>query len=472
MRQISKYQVEDMPLGIGGMGQVLKGYAPDGTPVAIKEIKPEFVLDPEFRARIEDEVRVLRRLNHESVVRIYDNFELDNRLYIVMELIEGMNIEQYVGHNGAMTVSLAVDLFTKILQAMQYVHEEHIVHRDIKPGNIMIRSNGNVCLLDFGIAKDTNAAMTARTRTIIGTIIGTDGYMSPEQANGMSIDHRSDIYSLGCVFFYMLTGHHAFPKLASEVETQLSIVNNDFPKLSKYVKGIPSGIQNVLDHATDKNMMKRYQSCREFLSELMKVSGLGTQINTGNRTDEVSVSIGRENCDICVATDNYRVSRHHADIKLKEFTGGVFYVYTDCSSNGTKINDEFYTKGMSCNIPADKTPVIYLAGDAACQLNWEEVRQVIAIKLKERSKASSDDGKTVTLSDEEIRGLLGGADDGGVTVWQKLLGVLFSFLSPLLGGVLWMIFKDSKPDLASLCGKVAVVSFVINMIVIIIMGSL
>jgi len=384
MKQISNYQVEDTPIGSGGMGQVLKGYAPDGTPVAIKEILPQFVMDMEYRSRIDREIGFLQKLNNDNIVKIYDHFQLGNKLYIVMEMVEGRNIEQFVGQHGAVPVEQAVRYMMKILQTMQYVHEQNIIHRDIKPSNIMIRPNNEICLLDFGIAKDTTSTVGG---TLVGTVIGTDGYMSPEQADGMSIDHRSDIYSLGCVFFFMLTGHHAYNKLGSDVETMLNIVNKPFPRISEYVEGVPQSIQNVMDHATDKNMLKRYQSCREFLSELMKVSGIGTRVS-GNKQQGISVSVGRENCDICVGVNNYKVSRHHADIHLRHFTGGTYYVYTDCSSNGTLIDGNMYTKGMSCNIQNGTTPTIYLAADPTSQLNWEEVRTMIAARLKEANSES------------------------------------------------------------------------------------
>lgn len=461
MRQISNYQVEDAPIGSGGMGQVLKGYAPDGTPVAIKEILPQFVMDMEYRSRIDREINFLKKLNSGNIVKIYDNFQLGNNLYIVMEMVEGHNIEQYVAQHGAIPVERAVQYMIKILQTMQYVHEENIIHRDIKPSNIMIRPNDDICLLDFGIAKDTTSTVGG---TLVGTVIGTDGYMSPEQADGMSIDHRSDIYSLGCVFYFMLTSHHAYNKLDSDVETKLNIVNTPFPRISKYVEGVPQSIQNVMDHATDKNMLKRYQSCREFSSELMKVSGVGTHVS-GNKQQDISVSVGRENCDICVGVNNYKVSRHHADIHLRNFTGGTFYVYTDCSSNGTMIDGKMYTKGMSCNIPNGTTPTIYLAADPTSQLNWDDVRAAMAVRLKEVYATEEKEdikGKTVSLSSEEVKKILSD-EDADATLIKVLLGIL-SFLFPLIGWILYFYFRKKDIKRAKICSKWAWIGFAIGMI--------
>lgn len=464
MRQISNYQVEDMPIGSGGMGQVLKGYAPDGTPVAIKEILPEFVMDMEYRVRIDREINCLKKLNNGNIVRIYDNFQLGNNLYIVMEMVEGMNIEQYVGRNGTIPLEQAVKYMMKILQTIQYVHEQGIIHRDIKPSNIMIRPNNEICLLDFGIAKDTNAI--GITKTVFGTVLGTDGYMSPEQADGMDIDHRSDIYSLGCVFYFMLTAHHAYNKMDSDIETKLNIVNKPFPRISQYVQNVPQAIQNVMDHATDKNMLKRYQSCREFCSELMKVSGIGTRIS-GNKQQGISVSVGRENCDICVGVNNYKVSRHHADIHLRNFTGGTFYVYTDCSSNGTLIDGKMYTKGMSCSIPNGTTPTIYLAADPTSQLNWEEVRTMIAARLKEANDAGEQEdarGKTVRLTDEENKQLLDKDKNEEDAIFVKILFGILSFLNPLVGCILYYCFRKGNIKRAKVCSTWAWIGFAVGMV--------
>lgn len=373
MRQIGNYIVEDIPLGSGGMGQVLRGTSPQGVPVAIKEILPTFVSDIEYRSRIESEVNFLKKVNNPNVVRVYDFFELNGNIYIVMELVEGLNIEQQIIQHGAMPWQDAARIMVKILDTMQDVHEHGIVHRDIKPGNIMIRPNGEICLLDFGVAKDVSK-QGGSGRTVVGTIIGTDGYMSPEQAEGLSIDHRSDVYALGCVLYFMLTGQHAFGHAAgSEYSMAMAITRSEFPRLAASVKGLPNSLQTVLDHATDKNMMRRYQSCREFSGDLARVIPGGTQINTSNRSGDSTLTIGRENCDLCVFPTNYKVSRHHADVKKKLFTGGEFFVYTDCSSNGTMINGQMLHRGMSYNIPVGQTPEILLAGDPTCRLDIREV---------------------------------------------------------------------------------------------------
>ncbi|MDO5526023.1 MAG: protein kinase [Prevotella sp.] len=428
MRQIANYTVEDKPLARGGMGQIFRGHDSQGHVVAIKEILPEFANDLTIVSRIEKEVEFLVKIDHPSIVRLYSAFRDPGThcYYIVMEFVEGVNIEQYIMRNGTpepMPEQQAVEYMLKILDAMQCVHNAHIVHRDIKPSNIMIRPDGNVCLLDFGVAKD----MDNGAGTIVGSIIGTSGYMSPEQADGFSINSRSDIYSLGCVFFYMLTGHHAFNTLASEFETKNAILTNKFPRLSKYKSGLSDVLQKVLDKATDKNMMHRYQSCYEFMAALRN----GTQISySGAQKAQVSISVGREMCDIILEDSEQKISRHHADIEIREFTGGKFYVFTDCSANGTIIDGKKVNK-QSVNIPANgKVPEIYLAGVKDGHLDWEKVvaemdKRVQAIQVAENpgSGGMKQEQPAFVYKEKDATGWL-----------------IVSYIFALLGGLLGIAF--------------------------------
>lgn len=399
MKTISIYQVEDDPIGAGGMGRVLRGTDPQGRQVAIKEILPEFASNFEIRTRTEREVELLQQLNNDSIVKVYDQFPLGDNFYIVMEFVDGLNVEQYVQKYGAIPYERAIRFMIKILVAMQVVHEKRFVHRDMKPSNIMIRNDERICILDFGIAKDLG---NMGGGTVIGTIIGSDGYMSPEQADGFDIDHRADIYALGCVFYYMLTGHHAYNTLSSDFETRSNIANTPFPKLSKHSKkSFPAKLQEILDHATDRNMMKRYQSCREFrkdLENLLPSASRSHTIINSNQTDDIFLTVGREGCDIIIDDTLMKVSRNHLDIAYKQFTGGRYYVVTDHSSNGTLVNGKKINRNESEYIPVNgSTPQIYLAADTNYPLDWELVRTIISRKLKEipDNKGENPVGETV-----------------------------------------------------------------------------
>lgn len=477
MKQISIYQVDEAPIGSGGMGRVLKGVDPQGRQVAIKEILPEFAADLEIRTRTEREVEMLQQLDNESIVKVYDQFPLDGNFYIVMEFVDGFNVEQYVQKYGPIPVERAARFMVKILDAMQFIHEKGFVHRDMKPSNIMIRNDERICILDFGIAKDLNS--NGQTTTIYGTILGSDGYMSPEQANGFSVDRRADIYALGCVFYYMLTGHHAYDTLASDFETAQNIVNTPFPKLTKYSKhSFPKGLQGILDHATDSNMNKRYQSCREFSNELIKLipgaSIWRTKISS-SKAEDVFITVGREDCDILVNYQWDRVSRKHLDITYRQFTGGRYYIITDHSSNGTFVNDRCLGHGDAINIPADgPDPQVWLACDMNCPLDWNRVKQLISMKLQERERMASCEGTTIppvmppASTPDSVMNPNPSTDQSEEkqkpATFVRILFYVLSVLSPLIGWILYFVYRNKNKKLASTCCTIAFISFGIGII--------
>ena len=397
MRQIANFTIEDEPIARGGMGQIFRGYDGQGNVVAIKEILPEFATDWSIRTRIEKEVEFLLKCDHPSIVKLHLAFfdEQTQNYYIIMEMVDGLNIEQYVMRNGPIPEQESIEMILKILDALQCVHNAHIIHRDIKPSNIMIRPNGNICLLDFGVAKDMESG--GGNVTIAGTQIGTDGYMSPEQANGYSINYNTDIYSLGCVLFFMLTGHHAYNVLGSDFETKDAILSQKFPRLSKYNKNASEVLQRILDNATDKNMTKRYQNCYEFIGALTS----GTHIShTSSSNMAVMISIGREKCDIIVKDSEQKISRHHADVELKAMTGNRYYIFTDCSSNGSIVNGKLIHKS-SVNIPVvGADPEIYLARVKDGKLNWNDV--VSELNKRARAIQNVEEAETSTAQKIDI----------------------------------------------------------------------
>ena len=380
MKQIGIYEVYDEPIARGGMGQIYRGVDPQGHQVVVKEILPEFASDGSIVSRIEKEVKFLLRMDHPSIVKLYSAFRdpVTDCYYIVMEYVEGMNLETYVLQNGPLPPEEAVAMVNSVLDALQHVHNALIIHRDIKPSNIMVRPDKSICLLDFGVSK--SLAPGEESLTALGTVIGTTGYMSPEQATGFSIDYRSDFYSLGCVMFFMLTGHHALPQTDNEVDMADAIKQNDIPPLSTYVPNLPPILQRIVSKATRLDIRERYQTCYEFKRDLDN----GTKERTGgNRPQSVSVSIGRDQCDIVVTDSNCRISRHHADVELIVNTGNTSYVFKDCSSNGTYINGQI-VKGKEVYISSHQPdPEIYLACVQEGYLDWGLVKA----ELKKRSQA-------------------------------------------------------------------------------------
>lgn len=355
-------------LGHGGMGCVYKAQDPNGRIVALKMMSNKHTYQPAYRALFKSEVDTLRLMDHPSVVHIVGDPYSDpaGNLYLPMEFIEGKTIEQHVNLEGAYSLADAVSLMSKILEALQYVHDRGRIHRDIKPSNIMIRPNGTICVIDFGIAKDAKIGGTGHT---IGQIIGTDGYMSPEQAKGDTIDKRTDIYSLGCVFYYMLTGQHAVQMGQNDYATVMNILHGNMPHPSQYVHSLPTAVDEVFLKSVDKDVTKRYRTASEFKDALTEICG--------NPIPRISVGSSGDN-DIQI--NNQYVSRHHLVIRGLEqpLTGGdtkYFIEITDKSTNGTGVNGR-PLRNSSMVIDYDGTvnlPEVLLAARAECPLNWNEV---------------------------------------------------------------------------------------------------
>ncbi|HEY4641217.1 MAG TPA: serine/threonine-protein kinase, partial [Thermoanaerobaculia bacterium] len=204
-------------LGAGGMGEVYRARDTRlGRDVAVKVLPPDFVSDPERLARFEQEARAAGAINHPNLLTVHELGKNDGQVYIVSELLEGETLRDVLAA-GPLPVRRAVDYARQLAEGLAAAHEKGIVHRDLKPENIFVMSSGRVKILDFGLAKLTSVSgrvdsnlPTAQVETNPGTVMGTAGYMSPEQVRGQNIDHRSDIFSFGAVLYEMLSGRRAF----------------------------------------------------------------------------------------------------------------------------------------------------------------------------------------------------------------------------------------------------------------------
>lgn len=427
------YQLEK-EIGRGGMGCVYQGRDSAGRLVAVKMMSNKVTCNPEYRTLFNSEVNTLRSMNHPSVVHIVGEPFGDSKgnLYLPMEFIHGETIEQYVRNHGTFNVPDAVDIMVKILDAMQYVHDHRCIHRDIKPSNIMLRSDKSVCIIDFGIAKDARVGSTGKT---VGRIIGTDGYMSPEQATGLNIDKRTDIYSLGCVFYFMLTGKHAVAKSENDYKTIQAIISTDIPRLSSSIPNVPPDIDNAFQKSVNKNMTLRFQTARDFRNALLG--------NAGNPVDTVpTVTVGKGS-DNDIRFANEYVSNHHLVIRglpTLYITGGKYDIVEieDISRNGTGIDGiRVHHDKVEINYTAiHASPIIMLAGRPECVLNWNDVV----------SKLKSKGWEPETEPDNKL----------GIPL---AIAILFF---PIVGWILWGIWKKSNPSKAAKAAKLAWISFWIN----------
>jgi eukaryotic-like serine/threonine-protein kinase len=272
------------PIGAGGMGEVWRARDTRiGREVAIKILPSAFALDGDRLRRFELEARAAGTLNHPNLVTIYDLGADDGAPFVAMELLEGETLREKMELNGAavrLPIRKAVDYSVQIANGLAAAHEKGIVHRDLKPENIFITKDGRAKILDFGLAKlkqgtdeGKTEARTAQRDTSPGTIVGTAGYMSPEQVRGQQVDHRSDIFSFGAILYEMLSGRRAF-KGDSSVETMNAILKEEPPDLGAVDGSHPPAIDIVVRHCLEKNREERFQSARDLAFDLERISSV------------------------------------------------------------------------------------------------------------------------------------------------------------------------------------------------------
>jgi Tol biopolymer transport system component len=266
--QIGPYKILSL-LGRGGMGEVYcardERLARD---VAIKILPPTYAGDPDRLRRFDQEARAAAALNHPNILAIHDTGTHDGSPFIVSELLHGRTLRDLLGH-GAMPTRSAVECAIAVATGLAAAHEKGIVHRDIKPENVFVTDDGQVKILDFGLAKLRQSGTQPDTQSVI---LGTAGYMSPEQVRGQPVDHRSDIFSLGATLYEMVSGQRAFTG-ASTIETMSAILKHDPPDLSTAAGAIPPHLSSVVQHCLEKERDQRFQSARDLSFALSRLSG-------------------------------------------------------------------------------------------------------------------------------------------------------------------------------------------------------
>ena len=262
-------------VGEGGMSVVYK--AKDkllNRFVAIKILKPEFINDHKFIDSFRRESQAAASLSHPNIVNIYDVGREGNIHYIVMELIQGKTLSDYIKEQGPMPYPKVIALSKQITAALAFAHKNHIIHRDVKPHNVMITPNGTAKITDFGIAKAVNAAtIVDNTEGIIGSV----HYFSPEQARGGYVDEKSDIYSLGIVMYEMLTGRVPFDG-DNPVNIALMHINGEMIPPSKLVDGVPPALEHIILKCTDKYPVNRFASADELIEALNNLEFVSTVV--------------------------------------------------------------------------------------------------------------------------------------------------------------------------------------------------
>ena len=272
--RLGPYEITDV-VGAGGMGEVYRARDTRlDRDVAIKVLPDTFAADPDRLSRFEREARAVAALSHPGILAIHDFGRADGLTYAVMELLEGSTLRARLD-SAPLAPRRAIDVAGQIVRALGAAHEKGIVHRDIKPENIFITTDGHVKILDFGLARlaaspiGTLAAAGTRTRveTGDGVVLGTVGYMSPEQVRGVAADHRSDIFSFGVVLYEMLTGRRPFAG-GTAVETMNAILKEDPPAMIVSDAAIAPTLSRLVAHALEKEPAERFQSARDLAFSL------------------------------------------------------------------------------------------------------------------------------------------------------------------------------------------------------------
>ena len=268
---LGDFRVEQL-LGRGGMGEVYMATQTSlNRPVALKVLRPDFLMKPLYVERFKSEALAVAKLNHPNIVHVYAIGNVGDVHFIAMEYVEGTNLREYLRKKGALELPLVLSIMKQTAQAIGAAGEAGLVHRDIKPENILITRRGRVKVADFGLARDQSVESMSLTQSNV--TMGTPLYMSPEQAQGHPVDHRSDLYSLGVTYYFMIAGEPPF-RADSAMALALKHVREIPRSLINYRPDLPLEIDRLVMKLMAKDPADRYQSAAMMLADLSKLRDL------------------------------------------------------------------------------------------------------------------------------------------------------------------------------------------------------
>ena len=259
-----RYLIQNL-VGVGGMANVYRGVdEKNGNAIAVKVLKEEFLDNEELVRRFKNESKAISILDHPNIVKVYDVSVTDRLQYIVMEYVDGITLKEYLKQRGgALTWKETVHFATQVLRALQHAHSKGIIHRDVKPQNIMLLADGSIKMMDFGIARFSRA----QSQTVSDKAIGSVHYISPEQAKGDRTDARTDIYSVGVMLYEMLSGRLPFDGDGA-VSIAIMQISDKAKPLAQVAPNVPQGLCQITEKAMEKDPDKRYQSAKEMLEAI------------------------------------------------------------------------------------------------------------------------------------------------------------------------------------------------------------
>jgi eukaryotic-like serine/threonine-protein kinase len=352
-------------IGAGGMGEVYRAHDTRlGREVAIK-VLPEFLTsDPERLRRFEQEARSAAALNHPNILAVHQMGTYEGTPYLVSELLEGETLREIL-RRGPVPLRKAIDYGVQIAQGLAAAHEKGIIHRDLKPENIFVTRDGRVKILDFGLAKLTHvepatpegATVTFQGPTDSGVVMGTVGYMSPEQVRGQAADPRSDIFAFGAVLYEMLTGKRAFRR-PTAADTMSAILNQDPPSLSQLLPDVPLALQRVVHRCLEKTPEQRFQSAADLAFALQSLSDSAISSPAGGDWRQ-SIGLNRSRTTTVEAA---RASRRYwvlAGCLAMLFTaGGLIYLGFKPPSLPRITGSHLVATNIHTNLPVSETKLL------------------------------------------------------------------------------------------------------------------
>lgn len=258
-------------IGHGGMAEVYE--ATDivaKKTVAIKFIREDVMANPINLKRFENEASIAAQLNNVNIVKVYNHGVVEGRPYIAYEYISGQSLKETLDFRTRLSLAETVDIMLQLTNALKCAHDHQIIHRDVKPDNIFIMSDGTIKLGDFGIAQ---ADFIQEQLTSTNEVVGSVHYMAPEIAQGKLASNKSDIYATGVTFYELLSGHLPFEK-SNPVDVAVSQVRDKFPSIKKYVPSCPKEIERIIDKAVRKNPKERYQDIEEMHNDLLQIKNM------------------------------------------------------------------------------------------------------------------------------------------------------------------------------------------------------
>jgi serine/threonine protein kinase/WD40 repeat protein len=328
---LGQYEIRS-PLGAGGMGEVYRAHDTRlDRDVAIKVLPEYLTSDPERLRRFEQEARATAALNHPNILAVYQMATDNGISYLVEELLDGETLRDRLRH-GPIPLRKAIDYVVQIAHGLAAAHDRGIVHRDLKPENLFVTKDGRVKILDFGLARlgpskeSSGEEATVEQKTNPGVVLGTAGYMSPEQVRGKTVDHRTDIFAFGTILYEMVTGKQPFRK-ATSADTMAAILHEEPSSISQLAPTTPPGLQRVVHRCLEKNPEQRFHSAHDlaFALEALSDSGaspaLGTQAPSRRSTQKTLVwSIALIAVISLVAAAWFKVANRNPPLRISEYT--------------------------------------------------------------------------------------------------------------------------------------------------------